>query len=106
MAPDPISPELVLVDPDLAARARAALPARPWPAPTRPAAAAPAPTSVAERVVVRHTYPLWARVTAALWLVVLGILIGGAAIPHAQDRPRVVPASEDAAMCPIDPGER
>jgi hypothetical protein len=30
-----VSPELVLVDPDLAARARAALPEHPWPAPVR-----------------------------------------------------------------------
>jgi hypothetical protein len=42
-------------------------------------------------------YPFWARVTAALWLLVIGILIGGAAIPHAQDTPRVVPADEDVA---------
>jgi hypothetical protein len=41
-------------------------------------------------------YPVWARMTAALWLLVLGILIGGAAIPHAQDKPRVVPTVEDA----------
>ena len=46
-----------------------------------------------------RAYPFWARVTAALWLVVLGILIGGAAIPHAQDKPRVVPPSEDARFC-------
>jgi hypothetical protein len=32
---EPISPELVLVDPDLAAGARSALPERPWPAPVR-----------------------------------------------------------------------
>ena len=38
----PISPELVLVDPDLAARARAALPDHPWPAPAR--IASPTPT--------------------------------------------------------------
>jgi hypothetical protein len=37
--------------------------------------------------------------TAALWLVVLGILIGGTAIPHAQDRPRVIPPAEDATIC-------
>ena len=37
--------------------------------------------------------------TAAMWLVVLGILVGGAAIPHAQDKPRVVPQSEDARFC-------
>ena len=38
--------------------------------------------------------------TAALWLLVLGILIGGAAIPHAQDKP-AVPRAEDprATIC-------
>jgi len=34
-----------------------------------------------------------------MWLLVLGILIGGAAIPHAQDTPRVVPKNEDATIC-------
>jgi len=34
-----------------------------------------------------------------LWLLVLGILIGGAAIPHAQDTPRVIPKNEDATIC-------
>jgi hypothetical protein len=38
-------------------------------------------------------------VTATLWVLVIGILIGGAAIPHAQDRPRVVPPAEDATVC-------
>jgi len=101
MRSDPLSPELALVDPELGARARAALPAQPWPAPARratmPAAAPPA----VEHVEARRAYPFWARTTAALWLVVIGILIGGAAIPHAQDRPRVVPPEEDvpASIC-------
>jgi hypothetical protein len=96
MTVEPISPELVLVDPELGARARAELPDRaPLP---RPALGPPAPV-LAPPHRERH-YPVWARVTAALWLLVLGILIGGAAIPHAQDRPRVVPKSEDAtATC-------
>jgi hypothetical protein len=38
--------------------------------------------------------------TAALWLVVLGILIGGAAIPHAQDKPRLIPKSEEPICTP------
>jgi len=96
MPVEPISPELALVDPDLAARARTTLPdpatvLRPL---RRPAAAAPAPTVAHER----H-YPAWARVTAALWLLVLGILVGGAAIPHAQDTPRVIPKDEDPLVC-------
>jgi hypothetical protein len=97
---EPISPELALVDPELGARARAAMPEpahaqrlpRPTPAPE------PAPPSSEHR-----SYPLWARVTAAMWLVVLGILIGGAAIPHAQDTPRVVPKDEDFCEAPPPP---
>jgi hypothetical protein len=100
MSWEPISPELALVDPELARRARVALP---HPAPARwaprpPVAAAPPPQPPRER-----PYPLWARITAALWLLVLGILIGGAAIPHAQDRPRVVPKNEDATICRPEP---
>jgi hypothetical protein len=37
--------------------------------------------------------------TAAMWLVVIGILIGGAAIPHAQDTPRLIPKGEDVSVC-------
>jgi hypothetical protein len=95
MPMEPVSPELALVDPDLDARARAVLP-DPVPAlrvPRAPQAAAPA------RVHGHRSYPVWARLTAAMWLVVLGILIGGAAIPHAQDKPRVVPQAEDAGFC-------
>ena len=95
MAWDPISPELALVDPDMGARARAAL-ADPVPV-TRAPRSAPAPPPAARRE--HRPYPFWARVTAALWLLVLGILVGGAAIPHAQDKPRVVPQGEDARFC-------
>jgi len=97
MPSEPLSPELALVDPELGARARAALPDRP---------ATHLPPSRASRPVAQEAhppaheshrpYPVWARMTAALWLLVLGILIGGAAIPHAQDRPRVVPGNEEA----------
>ena len=102
MPAEPLSPELALVDPELGARARSMLPES-VPVPRRPQlerrdtrdrSDAPA---VASRATAR--YPVWARMTAALWLVVLGILIGGTAIPHAQDKPRVVPASEDATIC-------
>jgi hypothetical protein len=93
---EPISPELALVDPELAARARASLPA-----PTASVRSLPraAPAAAAPE---RH-YPAWARVTAALWLVVLGILIGGAAIPHAQDQPRVIPKDEDPVATVCEP---
>jgi len=102
MPSEPLSPELALVDPELGARARAALPDRP---------AANYPSRASRPAVVEtqapaddghRPYPIWARMTAALWLLVLGILIGGAAIPHAQDRPRVVPPSEAApAVCKV-----
>jgi hypothetical protein len=94
---EPISPELALVDPDLATRARAALPgalpARPHPAaPATPRAGAAEPASESRHA---RPYPLWARLTAALWLLVIGILIGGAAIPHAQDEPRLIPKQDE-----------
>jgi hypothetical protein len=54
------------------------------------------------REVASHPYPLWARVTAAMWLVVIGILIGGAAIPHAQDTPRLIPKTEETSICKPD----
>jgi len=92
---EPISPELALVDPELGARARASLGAAV--PPPRLAQPAPPPPRAARRE--HRPYPFWARVTAALWLLVLGILIGGAAIPHAQDTPRVVPQDEDARFC-------
>ena len=97
MAWEPISPELALVDPDLAARARAGLdePRAPlWALRTAPST--PTTTAAAR---AQRPYPFWARVTAAVWLLALGIMIGGAAIPHAQDTPRVVPRDEDVTVC-------
>ena len=97
MPVEPLSPELALVDPELGARARALLPEsvaarrRQLPASVATPRAAPPATA--------RPYPAWARMTAALWLVVIGILIGGTAIPHAQDRPRVVPPAEDPTIC-------
>ena len=38
-----------------------------------------------------------------MWLVVIGILIGGAAIPHAQDTPHLIPGSSGAAVCQQSP---
>jgi hypothetical protein len=102
---EPISPELALVDPDLAARARAALPDRP-PAPRRPASRSAPPAPRTEPAPPsKPGSPLWAKLVAIVWILVVGILIGGAAVPHAQDRPRVVPASEDVACeRPAEPG--
>jgi hypothetical protein len=102
MSWEPISPELALVDPELGKRARAQLPdvmpahRAAW----RPAAPAPPAAAAAGE---HRPYPVWARVTAALWLLVLGILIGGAAIPHAQEKPRVIPQAEDPTICKSEP---
>jgi hypothetical protein len=112
MPSEPISPELVLVDPDLGARARAALP----PPPLAPAGGArvtggalatarTAPASAPSEHHERH-YPAWARVTAALWLLVIGILVGGAAIPHAQDKPRLIPKGEETVVTVCKPATR
>jgi hypothetical protein len=101
---EPISPELALVDPDLAARARAALPEPVLDGPVRARSTRPEPASAAAPAPTRQAstrpYPLWARMTAALWLLVLGILIGGAAIPHAQDTPRILPPAENVICEP------
>lgn len=104
MSWEPVSPELALVDPELGARARAALPAPPEPA--RIGLPRPLPAAPAARGHEHRAYPFWARVTAALWLVVLGILIGGAAIPHAQEKPRLVPQGEDQRFCKAPPAKQ
>jgi acyl-coenzyme A synthetase/AMP-(fatty) acid ligase len=59
---------------------------------------APAPAGeggLADDDVLTRAAPLWARITATIWLLLVGVLVGGAAIPHANDTPRVVPPSED-----------
>jgi hypothetical protein len=104
MPPEPISPELALVDPELGARARALLPDRmsAAPPPRHASVATTAPAPAAAPGETHHgRYPLWARLTATLWVLVLGILVGGTAIPHAQERPRVIPPAEDATICEL-----
>ena len=49
------------------------------------AESAPRPRTRTEYVVKRA--PLGARLLAALWLLVLGLLVGGAALPRANDAP-------------------
>ncbi len=65
-----------------------------------------APTT--ERVPSRERLytPLWARVIGAIWLLLLGVLIGGAAIPHASDEPRVVPRSTPPNAICLAPSQR
>jgi len=117
VSPETISPELALVDPELGARARAALPYPSSGPERRPRATAVASTpSTPGPSHDGRPYPLWARLTAALWLLVLGILIGGTAIPHAQDAPRLIPKQDEPpttcktqqapTVRPYEPGQR
>ncbi len=80
LASEPISPELALVDPDLGARARAALPDHPWPAPVR---YAPAPDVRAPRDGTPLLGTLW---TLGFGLAIVLVIFGLSVIP-AGDRP-------------------
>ena len=72
-----VSPELVLVDPDLAARARAALPDHPWPAPVPIEPSAPPQP--------RSRAPFG----AGFWLtgLALVLVVGGLTLISTNDRP-------------------
>ena len=75
-ATGPISPELVLVDPDLAAGARAALPDSPWPAPVR----------IEPREPTRHRrIPVAATFSFLSFAALVGIL--GVSLLPARDQP-------------------
>ncbi|MBA3381439.1 MAG: hypothetical protein H0T97_06175 [Actinobacteria bacterium] len=100
MPAEPLSPELALVDPELGARARAALPAPAYAPPRLRPAVTATPIHAQPASSETRPYPVWARMTAALWLLVIGMLVGGTAIPHAQDKPRIVPPAEDVTICP------
>jgi hypothetical protein len=72
-----VSPELVLVDPELAARARAALPAHPWPDPV--------PIEPSPPARPRSRAPFG----AGFWLtgLALVVLVGGLTLISTNDRP-------------------
>lgn len=100
---EPISPELVSVDPELAATARAALPEEPWqmfiPAPAPASEPAPLPVAteplVAPRRSLRGTGIALAFVAAA----VAGIVVGSTDVfKRANDRPSF--AAEPPAAAP------
>jgi acyl-coenzyme A synthetase/AMP-(fatty) acid ligase len=80
------------------------------PPPSQPAspARAPEPAPAPAPTVQERRVPILARITATLWILVLGVMIGGVAIPHAQDKPRVVPKSEDvpSSICLPPPAPR
>jgi hypothetical protein len=72
----PITPELALVDPDLAARAREALPEHPWPAPVRIEPSSPPP---------RRGIPVVAAFSILSFLALLATLI--VSLLPARDQP-------------------
>ena len=107
---DTLSPELALVCPELAARARAALPARPWEtfAPPQPrlrlvAAAPPAPQPdvVVPVIAAEHSSARWRPRggTVVLALVAVALVVTG--LLPARDAPRL---RDDAPAAAPSPG--
>jgi hypothetical protein len=88
-----ISPELVLVCPELAERARAALPDRPWEAFLPPPSSVPrGPAQVVAPVPAGRSWP--GRLAAALPIVLLAgfvMLIFVGSLPWLGDRPSLGP---------------
>jgi hypothetical protein len=78
LAAGPISPELVLVDPELAAGARAALPDHPWPAPVP---TEPSPRRGGRRI------PVTAILTPVSFAAAFILLILGLSVVPTGDRP-------------------
>jgi acyl-coenzyme A synthetase/AMP-(fatty) acid ligase len=74
--------------------------------PVAAAERSPAPSAERSRGRERLYTPLWARVVGAIWLILLGVLIGGAAIPHASDEPRLVPRSAPPSSICLAPSAR
>jgi hypothetical protein len=108
---EPISPELVLVDPELARSAREALPDRPWEAVAPPPrwvpppapVVAPAKAPVAEAPVAlpgRERALLWSRraATAAVSLAALAAFVAASAgaFTDPDDRPYLAPLEVEA----------
>jgi hypothetical protein len=92
-ASEPISPELALVDPELGARARAALPDRPWPAPV--------PFQPPPRGAPRRRFP----VVSALGTVVLAAIFAilGLSMIPIGDRPTLASEGEQRSAAPGRP---
>ncbi len=89
------SPPAPQVEPPAPAQPRRAEPAAAQPVPE------PAPDPAVEAEPPGRRTSRIHRLTLTLWVLAAGVMIGGVAIPHAQDQPRVVPRSEDApnAIC-------
>ncbi len=102
MARDPeLSPELVLVSPELAARARAELPDRPWEAfaPPRPAVPLAPPRAAPAAQGSRRLERLVAAFPLLLLLGFVALLVVGS-LPGFSQRPTLAPPSTSTLPTP------